>query len=286
MDLKATSIAIGTAAAVLALGACGGPGDGADGGSADPAASEQAGQGQDPAASGEAASATEPDLSDVPDVVAEVNGEEITKDDFAGVYESQFQQQAMQSQQTGQQVDQDQLKQDLITSLVGVELLEQEAAERGIEADDAEIDEALEETAEQNQMSPEEFLEAMGQQGLDEDEVRDQVASQTTVSLLIEDAAGPFEASDEEKQEAYDQAVSQQEQRAQRSGQRAQALPAFEGVEPRLEAQVAAQKASEATDTRASGRREAGGVTTHLSAPRCTCEAARVRALTAHFIAV
>lgn len=264
MDLKATSIAIGTAAAVLALGACGGPGDGADGGSADPAASEQAGQGQDPAASGEAASATEPDLSDVPDVVAEVNGEEITKDDFAGVYESQFQQQAMQSQQTGQQVDQDQLKQDLITSLVGVELLEQEAAERGIEADDAEIDEALEETAEQNQMSPEEFLEAMGQQGLDEGEVRDQVASQTTVSLLIEDEAGPFEASDEEKQEAYDQAVSQQEQMAQQSGQQAQEMPAFEDVEPQLEEQVATQKESEATDTLASELREAGDVTIHL----------------------
>jgi peptidyl-prolyl cis-trans isomerase SurA len=237
MDFRTTGIAIGTAAAVLLLGACGGPGDGAEG----PAASEQAGQGQDPAASGEAASATEPDLSDVPDVVAEVNGEEITKDDFAGVYESQFQQQAMQSQQTGQQVDQDQLKQDLITSLVGVELLEQEAAERGIEADDADIDEALEETAEQNQMSPDEFLEAMGQQGLDEDEVRDQVASQTTVSLLVEDEAGPFEASDEEKQEAYDQAVSQQEQMAQQSGQQAQEMPAFEDVEPQLEEQVATQ---------------------------------------------
>ena len=141
MELKTMGIAIGTAAAVLTLGACGGSGGDAE---QDPATTDAAAQGQDPAASGEAASATEPDLSDVPDVVAEVNGEEITKDDFAGVYESQFQQQAMQSQQTGQQVDQDQLKQDLITSLVGVELLEQEAAERGIEADDAEIDEALE----------------------------------------------------------------------------------------------------------------------------------------------
>ena len=96
MDLKTMGIAIGTAAAVLTLGACGG----ADGGGEQaPAATDSAAQGQDPAASGEAASATEPDLSDVPDVVAEVNGEEITKDDFSGPYESQFQQQAMQSQQ-------------------------------------------------------------------------------------------------------------------------------------------------------------------------------------------
>jgi hypothetical protein len=113
-------------------------------------------------------------------------------------------------------------------------------------------------------MSPDEFLEAMGQQGLDEDEVRDQVASQTTVSLLVEDEAGPFEASDEEKQEAYDQAVSQQEQMAQQSGQQAQEMPAFEDVEPQLEEQVATQKESEATDTLASELREAGDVTIHL----------------------
>lgn len=261
MELKTMGIAIGTAAAVLTLGACGGSGGDAE---QDPATTDSAAQGQDPAASGEAASATEPDLSDVPDVVAEVNGEAITKDDFSGPYESQFQAQAMQSQQTGQQVDQDQLKQDLVDSLVSVELLEQEAADRGIEPDDSDIDDALAEAAEQNQMGPDEFLEAMGQQGMDEDAVREQVASQETVSLLVQEESGPFEASDEEMQQAYDQAVSQQEQMAQQGGQAAQEMPPMDDVEPQLEQQVTAQKESQATEELATALREDGDVTIHL----------------------
>src|SRR5699024_9190011 len=51
---------------------------------------------------GEEMDLPEPDLDDVPDVVAEVNGEEVSKDEFAEVYEQQFQQQAMQAQMSGE----------------------------------------------------------------------------------------------------------------------------------------------------------------------------------------
>src|SRR5690625_7341800 len=40
----------------------------------------------------------EADLEGIPDIVAEINGEEITKDDCESIYEQQFQQQAMQAQ--------------------------------------------------------------------------------------------------------------------------------------------------------------------------------------------
>lgn len=264
MQFRTMGIAIGAAGIAFALGACGGSGAPEEA----PDAQDSAAQGEDPAADGEQASAPEPDLEGVPDVVAEVNGTEITKDEFTGVYESQFQQMAMQSQQTGQEVDQDQLKNDTVESLIGVELLEQEASDRGIEVSDSEVEDALAETAETNQMSPEDFLAAMEQQGMPEDEVRTQVASQETVGKLVEDEAGPFEASDEELQQAYDEAKSQQEQMSaqqpQEGEQAAQEMPPLEDIKPQLEQQVTGQKEAEATDTLATQLREEADVTVHL----------------------
>ena len=74
-------------------------------------------------------------------------------------------------------------------------------------------------------MSAEDFLAAMEEQGMPEEEVRSQVESQETVGQLVEDENGGFEASEEELQEAYDQAKSQQEQMAQQPQQGQQGQP-------------------------------------------------------------
>ncbi|MGO1399117.1 MAG: SurA N-terminal domain-containing protein [Brevibacterium yomogidense] len=272
MQFRTMGMGIGAVGFALTVAACGGSGgsEAAPEGQETPAAE----QGQDPAAGGAAAegeqpAAPEPDLEGIPDVVADVNGTEITKDEFTGVYESQFQQMAMQSQASGQEVDQDKLKSDTLDSLIGVELLEQEATDRGIEVDDSQVDEALTETAETNQMSADDFLAAMEQQGMPEEEVREQLTSQETVGKLVEDENGGFEASEEELQEAYDQAKSQQEQMAQQpqQGQQAQQpqeMPPFEDMKPQLEDQVTQQKEAEATDALATELREEADVTTNL----------------------
>ena len=284
MQFRTMGMAIGATGFALTVAACGGSGDSeaAPEGQGSPAAE----QGQDPAAEGGAAgdgaaeggapggeqgAQPEPDLEDVPDVVADVNGTEITKDEFSGVYESQFQQMAMQSQASGQEVDQDQLKSDTLDSLIGVELLEQEADDRGIEVSDSQVDEALTETAEQNQMGADEFLAAMEQQGMPEDEVRSQVASQETVGQLVEDENGGFEASEDELKEAYEQAKSQQEQMPQQPQQgqqggapQQQEMPPFEDMKPQLEQQVTQQKEAKATDELATELREDADVTVNL----------------------
>lgn len=279
MQFRTMGMAIGATGFALTVAACGGSGDSeaAPEGQGSPAAE----QGQDPAAEGGAAEGgapggeqgaqPEPDLEDVPDVVADVNGTEITKDEFSGVYESQFQQMAMQSQASGQEVDQDQLKSDTLDSLIGVELLEQEADDRGIEVSDSQVDEALTETAEQNQMGADEFLAAMEQQGMPEDEVRSQVASQETVGQLVEDENGGFEASEDELKEAYEQAKSQQEQMPQQPQQgqqggapQQQEMPPFEDMKPQLEQQVTQQKEAKATDELATELREDADVTVNL----------------------
>ena len=68
------------------------------GGQAAPGASDGGGAAADP-------QAQEADVSDVPEVVATVNGTEITKDDFVQTYQSQYQQMAMQQQAGGQAPD-------------------------------------------------------------------------------------------------------------------------------------------------------------------------------------
>ena len=87
--LRRTLAALTLTAALGLTAACSGgqddPSQASDGGGqAAPAASDGGGAADDP-------QAQEADVSDVPEVVATVNGTEITKDDFVQTYQSQYQ---------------------------------------------------------------------------------------------------------------------------------------------------------------------------------------------------
>ncbi|MGH3307966.1 MAG: hypothetical protein ACRDOX_09790, partial [Nocardioides sp.] len=101
---KRTTIVLGhvLAAALLALTACGGSGSESDASGSEEKSSES------PSADSE--QGPQPDLEGIPEVVAEVNGEEVTRDEFVSTYESQFQQASMQAQMGGEQPDEDALK--------------------------------------------------------------------------------------------------------------------------------------------------------------------------------
>src|SRR5690625_7181435 len=92
----------------------------------------------------------EADLSDVPEVVAEVNGDEISKEEFTSFYEPQFQQQAMMAQQGGQEMDETERKTQVADQLVDNRLLIQAADEAGVEATGADVAALLEDVAPQN----------------------------------------------------------------------------------------------------------------------------------------
>lgn len=243
----------GTAFVISGCGASGDDGEGTPPSEEQAASSEQAG----PEAAGESG-APEPDLEGVPDVVAEVNGEEISKDDFTVVYESQFQQMAMQSQMSGQEVDQDQLKSATVDGLVDNELLGQDAEKQGISVSDDEAEQALTELAETNQMSRDDFMAANKEQGLDEKRVLDEVKSQTLIKKLLESENGEFTASEEELQQSYQQ-VQQQQQMSGQGGQ-AQQLPPLEQVRPQLQDQVINQKLAEAMKKKADELRKGADV--------------------------
>nr|WP_280771720.1 SurA N-terminal domain-containing protein [Salipaludibacillus daqingensis] len=202
----------------------------------------------------------EPDLEGVPDVVAEVNGEEIPKDEFEATYTGQFEQATMQSQMTGEEVNQDELKQLVADNMVSTELLVQEANNQGYDASEEEINETLDEIAVQNGLeSADEFMAALQEQGMDEEEIMSQVELQVKVDQLIASESGDMEPTEEELEQAYEQMEQQQEQMG---GD--EEMPSFDEIRPELEQQVRQQKEGEASQMLIDDLREDADVTIHL----------------------
>jgi peptidyl-prolyl cis-trans isomerase SurA len=251
-----------TAAAVLSLSACGGGGDGDSGGdSADASSATSDSPGDDSSDSSGSSGADGPDLDGIPDVVAEVNGEEVTKEDFVPFYEASFQQAAMQAQASGEDPDEEALKEQAVDDLVDTELLAQEAESRGIEISDQDVDDELAALAEQNGMkSAEELLKAVEAQGLTEDQARSQIETQVLIEQLVADETGPIEPTDKELRALYEQARRQQEQ----SGQSGQEFPAFEKVRSQLVEQAKAQESGKVAETLVTDLREDAEITIHL----------------------
>lgn len=247
-------------ASVMVTAACGNADENTN--EEETATEEQATEEQAPEENGETAEQPEmpePDLEGVPDVVAEVNGEEIKKEEFENAYVGQFQQMAMQAQMSGQEVDQAQLKEQIAESLVSQRLLVQETENREIEASEEEVNETLTVLAEQNGMaSSEEFLAALEEQDLSEEEVREQVASQVKVDKLIAEETGEAEVSEEELQEFYDQVKVQQEEMG------GEEIPPLEDIKSELEAQLLQQKENEAVQALVAELREGAEVTINI----------------------
>ncbi len=216
-----TVLGIGLAAAILALTACGG----------DAKDSDSKGTSEEPTA--QETSAPGADLEGIPDVVAEVNGQEVTKDEFVAIYEAQLQQAAMEGQTTGQAPDEEALMKQTADGLVDTELLRQEADSRGISTTDAEVDDTLAGLAQQNKMaSADEFLAALEEQGSSEEVVRGQIETQIVVERLVDDEAGSVEPTEAELRKIYDAAVRQQKQAGKQGAQ--QPVPPFAKVKTQL----------------------------------------------------
>lgn len=262
MQIKHTLAGLSLAAVVALAGCSAGNDQGTDPAAQpdQPAASD--GGGQQPGA--DAAQPPEPDVEDVPEVVAEVNGEEIPRDEFVENYEAQFQQAAMSQQSTGQELDQDELKQQVAEQLVGNRLLIQAADDAGIEATDEDVDAFLEEIAAQNGMgSTDEFITALEQQGQSEEDIRADAATQHKLDTFIEQEADIQEPSDEELRQQYDQLTQQMEQQGGSGGEESQ-IPPFEEVRDQLADQAVTEQRNQAATEIAADLREGADVTVNL----------------------
>lgn len=254
--IKKVLLTIVLGGSMAAMAACGGE---AEEKTSEEAAPQEETAAAEEEAAGEQPEMPEPDLEGVPDVVAEVNGEEIGKEEFESAYTGQFQQMAMQAQMSGEEVDQAQLKEQVAESLVAQELLIQETEKQKLTASEEQTTAALEELSQQNGLeSSEEFLAALKEQGISEEEVMKQVEAQVKIEQLIAAETGEVKPTDEELKTFYEQALAQQEQAG------GEELPAFEEVKPQLEEQVKMQKEGEATQTIVAQLREEADVTINL----------------------
>ncbi|UFU01902.1 SurA N-terminal domain-containing protein [Ruania suaedae] len=207
------------------------------------------------------AGAEAPDPEDFPEVVAEVNGEEIDRDEFFSSYEGQLQQAAMSQQQTGQQVDQAQIQQQTLDQLVNNVLLTQAADEAGIEATEDDVTATLEEVAAQNGLgSAQEVIDALVEQGLSEEDIRQDAADQYAVNAFVETEAEVSEPSEDELRAQYDTLVEQAE--AQGAGE--DEIPPFEEARDQIAQQAVSEQQNAAIGEIVTELRESGDVTTNI----------------------
>ncbi len=250
-----TALGALAAAALLTLSACGGGSDQESDAKAEPSADPSSSASADPS------DGTQPDLDAIPDVVAEVNGEEVTKDEFVPVYEATFQQAAAQAQMGGAAPDEEALRKQTLENLVDTELLAQEADSRGLEVSAEDVDAELADLAEQNGMeSAEALLAAVEEQGLSADQARDQVETQVMVEQLVADENGPIAPTDEQLRSLYAQAKKAQAGQPGQSG----TFPAFADVRDQLVEQATAQETGRVAQALVEDLRKDADITLNL----------------------
>lgn len=254
---KAALVGAALVAGLLGVSACGS--DAGDDGEATTASA-----GDEAAATsgaGDEAAATA-DVADLPEVVAEVNGEPISREDFSTAYESQYQQAAMQEQMGGGPVDEEALRQQVLDGMIGNVLLTQEVEKQGIEVTDEDIDTLLAEYASGNGMEPQDFLDALAEQGMDEEFVRTELEKQVGTEKLLDQEAPVEEPTDEELKALYDEYAAQMGGATGEDGE--SGLPPFEEVKDQLKEQVKQEKQAEAANAYVDKLREAADITTNI----------------------
>lgn len=247
-----TVLGLSLAAATIALSACGG----GESNSESSGASKPTSQ----ASSQSAATSPEPDLTGIPDVVAVVNGEEVTKDEFVVLYRAQFQQATMQAQTGGTKPDENALKKQTAENLVDTELLVQEAGNRGFEASKDEVDSEFDKLAQQNQMKDgAELIAALEKQGTTEEQARAQLQSQVVIQELVVDEVGTAKPTEKELRTIYDQA--KQQAGAQQGGQK---IPPYAQVRDQIVEQAKTTKLDQAAKALVEKLRKGADITINL----------------------
>lgn len=253
-------------AGLLGVSACGSD-TGSDGESTTASAGDDAAATSGAGDQGDQAAATA-DVSDLPEVVAEVNGEPISRDDFASAYEGQYQQASMQAQMGGEPVDQEALRQQVLDGMIGNALLSQEVEKQGLEVTDEEIDSSLEEYAQGNGMETPDFLAALEQQGMTEEDVRAEIETQVGTEKLLDQEAPVEEPTDEELRALYDEYAAQmgggEDGAAATEDPNGGGLPPFEEVKDQLAEQVKQEKQGEAANAYVEKLKESAEITTNI----------------------
>lgn len=186
-------------------------------------------------------------------VVAVVNGEEIQGKVYNSVarqFESTL---ASQGQDPSTEENLQLIEDEAMSVVIGNAVLLQDAKDKGHEADDAVVEERMEELK-ANFEDEEAMNEALAETGFTLEEMEEQLREQLVYESYMEEEIDSPEVTDEEVQAAYDQFVESSEEEA----------PAFEEMEPTIRQSLQEQKDQEATFARVEELREEAEVEVKL----------------------
>ncbi|MDN7246823.1 SurA N-terminal domain-containing protein [Planococcus shenhongbingii] len=212
----------------LALGACSG--------------NEEAAQKEEPAEAAEQATAEQQTKLKLPaeeDVVVVVNDEDILGNVYNSVARQLESSLATQGKDTAEAENADLVKEQAITVIVGNKLILQDAAKKGYEAEDAAVEERLEELKGQFE-SEEAMNDALKKSGYTMEDMESQLREQITYENYVAKEVKPAEVTDKEVQAAYDGFAETAKEEA----------PAFEEMEPTIRQSLEQQNTQQAVADR------------------------------------
>ncbi|RAK10379.1 tetratricopeptide repeat protein [Halanaerobium saccharolyticum] len=190
-----------------------------------------------------------------PNVIAEVNGMEISQQE----YYSLLQQQAPQSNLSSTQIIP--FRYNVLNALIERKLIlaQAEVLDINVEVSESEIDENYNNILEQNEMNDEELAEALSEQGYTIGELREDIKSSLenskTISQTIDQGIGEVEVTDQEVQELYEQRYPENESSAEDSAAESETAeteyaeeerPELAEVRDELETEIRNQKRNQA----------------------------------------
>ncbi len=175
------------------------------------------------------------------DIVAVVNGEEISKSTFDEELANAKQLYTDQGMNVEDLDDEakTQIEQSVLDQLINTELLLQTAKDEGLSIDEEAVDTEISSMKSQFE-DEEQFTKALEDYNLTEGELKKQLGNQQIVTQYIDQQIGEINVSDDELQTMY----AQFEEQAKASESEA---PDFETVKPQLEQQIMSQKRNEKT---------------------------------------
>lgn len=170
-----------------------------------------------------------------PDVVATVNGEDITGDELA----ANVQQTAQTAKQQGLDPTKAEVRQQIetqaLTSLINTKLLAQAAAKADITASDEEIDAQL--TQLTNQLGGEDKLqEQLDNAGITKEQLRTDISQQIVLNAYVE------QNTDVSNIEVTDQEITDFYNSVTESADASSSVPTLEDVKPQIKQQLLSQK--------------------------------------------
>ena len=177
----------------------------------------------------EPAASNEP--ANTEDIVAVVNGEEVSRTQFEAFKSQVIAQQGIDTASLDAETE-GQLEAQIVDDLISQAVLRQAVAASGAAAPQEEVDARIEAT--KTQLGGEEaFGEVLAAEGLSEEGLRTQISSQLATQTYLEQELNlsSITASDEEVEAAYTQAATQDER-----------IPPLEDVRPQVEQSVVQQK--------------------------------------------